>query len=150
MRIDTLRFGEIEIPDEAVLTFPAGLWAFPDTRRFCLLPYGVGHPVRWLQSLEDASLAFLSVEPHQFFPQYEINLSDADSLSLGLARAEDAVVLALLTVSHDCGAITVNLAGPIVINTRTRRAKQIIVDDPRYTAKHLIAGLNDELPDRRP
>ena len=142
MRIDTLRFGEIEIADDAVLTFPAGLLGFPEARRFCLLPYADGHSVHWLQSVNDAALAFLSVDPHEFFPDYEIELSEADALPLRLGRAEDAAVLALLTVSRDRRAITANLVGPIVINTRTRSARQVVIDDPRYTPKHLIASLD--------
>jgi flagellar assembly factor FliW len=142
MRIDTLRFGEIEVPDDALLNFPAGLWGFPHARRFCLLPCGPRHPVRWLQSVEEPALAFLSINPHEFFPDYEIDLSDADSLALGIERAEDAAIIALLTVSRDRGAITVNLAGPIIINTRTRAARQVVLDDPRYAPKRLLAGLD--------
>ena len=142
MRINSLRFGELEIPEESVLTFPEGLWGFADAQLFCLLPYAVGHPMRWLQSLENPALAFVTVNPLEFFPDYEIVLAESDREALGLEQAEDALVLALLTISHDRGAITANLAGPIVINTRARRARQIIVDDPRYSTRHLVAELS--------
>jgi len=145
MHIETLRFGAIEIPEEAVLTFPQGLLGFAEARRFCLLPYAPSHVLRWLQSVDDPMLAFLTVEPHQFFPSYEIVLSDADMRSLELDRPEDTAVLALLTISGDQQAVTADLAGPIVINIRNRRGRQIVVDDPRYATKHLVARLDEAL-----
>jgi len=145
MHIETLRFGAIEIPEEAVLTFPQGLLGFVEARRFCLLPYAPSHVLRWLQSVEDPMLAFLTVEPHQFFPSYEIVLSEADMRYLELDRPEEAAVLALLTISRDREAVTADLAGPIVINIRNRRGRQILVDDPRYATKHLVARLGRTL-----
>jgi len=145
MQIETLRFGAIEIPEEAVLTFPQGLLGFGEAQRFCLLPYAPSHVLRWLQSVDDPTLAFLTVEPHQFFPSYEIVLSDADKRSLELDRSGDAAVLALLTISRDQEAVTADLAGPIVVNIRNRRGRQIVVDDPRYGTRHLVARLSGAL-----
>ena len=145
MQIETLRFGAIEIPEEAVLTFPQGLLGFGEAQRFCLLPYAPSHVLRWLQSVDDPTLAFLTVEPHQFFPSYEIVLSDADMRSLELDRPGDAAVLALLTISRDQEAVTADLAGPIVVNIRNRRGRQIVVDDPRYGTRHLVARLSGAL-----
>ena len=145
MQRETLRFGAIEIPEEAVLTFRQGLLGFGEAQRFCLLPYAPSHVLRWLQSVDDPTLAFLTVEPHQFFPSYEIVLSDADKRSLELDRSGDAAVLALLTISRDQEAVTADLAGPIVINIRNRRGRQIVVDDPRYGTRHLVARLSGAL-----
>ena len=37
-------------------------------------------------------------------------------------------------------AVTTNLMAPIVINTKTRRGRQVIVEGDRYLTKHLIGG----------
>jgi len=131
----------IEVGEDAVLTFPEGLWGFPAAQRFCVLPYDAGHPVRWLQSLDDPALAFLAIDPLEFFAGYELELTDGDVEALELEGPHEVALLALLTVSRESGAVTTNLAAPLVINTRTRRARQVIVDDSRYVTRHLVGSL---------
>jgi len=138
MRVDTPRFGEMDVPEEAILTFADGLYGFPEVRECCLLPYQAGSVLRWLQCLDDPRIAFLTVEPHAFFPDYEIELSDTDAAGLELADAADAAVMTLVTVLHECRAMATNLAAPIVINTATRRARQVILDDDRYVTRHML------------
>lgn len=146
MRIDTLRFGEIDVPDEAVIHFANGIVGFPQLQRGCLLP--CDHPsgrqpspgLRWLQSLDDPALLFLTVEPHLIFPDYEIELSDADSAALQLDTPGDAAVISFITLSDEGAALTANLLAPIIINAHTRRARQVILDADRYLTKHLIAS----------
>ncbi len=145
MRVHTLRFGEIDVPQEAVLHFSDGILGFPGLRRCCLLPHTSAAGIRWLQSLDDPALAFLTVEPHLIFPGYEIELPDADALALDLTDAKQAAVLTLITISQDVSAATANLLAPIVINTRTCLARQVILETDRYLTKHLIAHqLTDE------
>jgi flagellar assembly factor FliW len=149
MIVETLRFGRIEVPEEAVVTLAEGMLGFPARRRFCLFPYGPGSALCWMQSIEDQGLAFLVVEPHQLFPDYEVELSDAHAAALELERPEDAALLALLTISHDARAVTANLAGPIVINLRSRKARQVVLDDERYSTKHLLASIGEAVREGR-
>ena len=140
MQVHTPSFGELEIPDDAVLTFSQGIFGFPELRECCLLPYDPGSGLRWLQCLNDANLTFLTVEPHVLFPDYDVNLADSDAGLLGLSRAEDAAILTLVTISAGGRAVTTNLAAPIIINIRTREARQIILDDERYLTRHMIGA----------
>jgi len=173
VRVDTTRFGELDIPEEAILTFPEGILGFPELHQCCLLPYRRGSALRWLQSLTDPGLAFLVTEPHLFFPEYEVELPEKDAAGLALHRADEAVVLTLITISHERGTtglayaaaqwvwrrslgavqrmrrpsfeasaqLTANLVAPIVINSRSRQARQVILDDERYHVRHLIGIL---------
>ena len=48
------------------------------------------------------------------------------------------MVLCLLTVDHGTGsgaAITANLLGPLVINSRTRIGRQVVLSDPDLTTR---------------
>jgi flagellar assembly factor FliW len=143
--IDTHRFGEIEIPEEAVLTLLNGMWGFPEAKRFALLPYSPEGKLHWLQSVDDPTLCFLAVEPHHFFQDYEVVLADADATLLGLQEAKDAALLSVLTLHRDTSVVTVNLAGPIVINVHSRLGRQVVMDDPRYTTRHLLTDLSKSL-----
>jgi len=158
MRVNTPRFGQLDIPQEAIVTFPRGLCGFPELRECCLLPHSPGSPLRWLQCLNDTRLAFLTAEPDTFFPDYDIELTEAEAAALELRRSEDAAVLTLVTVSDGIESqesphgpdisVTANLAAPIIINTRSRMARQVILDDERYTTKHSLGlpGLGGEGP----
>jgi flagellar assembly factor FliW len=174
MRVNTLRFGELEIPEEATVVFPEGILGFPQFHRVSLLPHRPGSALRWLQSLDDPALAFLGTEPHLFFPDYQFEIPDPDAEALGLTAVEEAAVLTLITISHQGRAaagtasaaarwarrrspgkvqrlwrpslqgsaqVTTNLAAPIIINTRSRQARQIILSDDRYLTRHLIGIL---------
>ncbi len=138
MRVETVRFGVVQVPEEATLEFPAGILGFPQLRRCCLLPYGSTRGLRWLQSLDDPGLLFLTVEPYLVFPDYEADLPDHEAEALELTEPEEAAILTLLTISLESQAVTANLLAPIVINTKTRRGRQVVLDTDRYLTKHLI------------
>ena len=72
MILSTLRFGDIEIPDEKVLTFPAGLPGFGDLSQWCLLHSEGVDAVNWLQSLEDPTIALIIADPEAFFFDYDV------------------------------------------------------------------------------
>jgi flagellar assembly factor FliW len=139
MRVATA-FGEVDIPDEVVLHFPAGIYGFPQLRRGCLLPYGATSGLRWLQSLDEPSLVFLTVEPYLVFPGYEADLPEYDAEALELTAPSEAAIVTLVTISAESEAVTTNLLAPIVINTRTRCARQIVLDSDCYLTRHLIGG----------
>lgn len=142
MRVESIRFGGFEAPEETVLEFPAGVFGFPQLRRGCLLPHAEVSGLRWLQSLDDPRLLFLSVEPYLVFLDYEVELSDSQAAALDLSAPEEAAVLTLVTVCPDARAVTANLLAPIVINMRTRQARQVLLEAEGYGTRHVIeAGL---------
>ncbi|HOD34168.1 MAG TPA: flagellar assembly protein FliW, partial [Holophaga sp.] len=67
-------------------------------------------------------------------------LAPEDAQALGLADSKEAMVLALVVIPEDPRNMTANLAGPLVINTRTRSGRQVILDTQRFPLKHRILG----------
>jgi flagellar assembly factor FliW len=111
-----------------VIEMAAGLPGFPDARRFVLVEWGeAGSPFSLLRSLDHESLEFLVAAPVVLFPDYAPELDDAHADSLELTRAEDALVLVLVTVAERAEDATANLLAPIVINLTTLRAAQIVL-----------------------
>ena len=139
MRVATA-FGEVDVPEEVVLHFPAGIYGFPQFRRGCLLPYGTTNGLRWLQSLDEPSLVFLTVEPYLVFPGYEAELPEHETEALELSSPSEAVIVTLVTITPETEAVTTNLLAPIVVNTKTRQARQVVLDTDCYLTKHLIGG----------
>ena len=67
-KINTLRFGELEIEEQDVVRFADGIPAFEDEHEFVLLPYEEGTPYMFLQSMMTPELAFLMTDPFVFLP----------------------------------------------------------------------------------
>ncbi|MDD3500922.1 MAG: flagellar assembly protein FliW, partial [Candidatus Cloacimonetes bacterium] len=51
---------------------------------------------------------------------------------------EDALVLVIVTVPKDPAKMTANLKGPILINTKNRLAKQLVIDNNDYSIKYRL------------
>src|SRR5256714_14678426 len=119
--------------DTAELVFESGLPGFPEARRFTLVRWGdEDSPFSILRSLEDESLEFVVVPPIAFFPDYAPELDDATAGRLDLNTAEDAIVLAVVTLGDKPTDATANLMGPIVVNRHTNRAAQAVLAQPGY------------------
>lgn len=125
-RLKTTRFGWLEVDETMVVTLPSGLVGFPEAKRFVVLEVDGEDDLYWLQSLDDGSLAFLAMAPWSSFPNYDPVLSESDQLELGVEHISEASVLCLLSVDRDKRRVTANLLGPIIINARTRNARQVV------------------------
>ncbi|GMV36423.1 MAG: hypothetical protein AMXMBFR61_09310 [Fimbriimonadales bacterium] len=135
----TSRFGSIEYQEEDVLTFAEGPYGFPDLRRFVILEHKPGSPFRWLQSLDEPGIAFLIISPTQLFPDYAPSISEESAKSISLTASDPVLVNVVVTIPQgNPEAMTANLAGPIIINPKTREARQIIVEEGQYGTKHSI------------
>src|SRR5919206_5290550 len=89
--IDSTRFGTIEIPTHAVVEFPNGLIGLGGSR-YVLIARDESNPFVWLHSVDDPSLALAVTNPFQFFPEYEVELADAEAERIGLTEASEADV----------------------------------------------------------
>lgn len=138
MRIQTTRFGEVEINDAAILTFPQGLYGFEQRRQFCLIDHRPDSPLKWLQSVEDPALAFVVMNPFEYFPDYEVLIPDDEADELELTDPNQTIVLTIVAIPGDPYQMTANLIAPLVINGDTKRARQIILSGKRYSTKHRL------------
>ncbi len=148
MKITTTRFGVIEIDDSSVIRMLRGPIGFEDYKNYCLIQHRPDTSFRWLQSVDEPSLAFVVVDPSQLFEDYNIELSDADAEALHLKRAEDALVLTIVTIGEGGKEITVNLAAPIVINANELIAMQVVLQDGRYPVRQPLTTVREEKSDQ--
>src|SRR4051794_3655822 len=81
--IDSSRFGIIEIPEDGVIEFPRGLIGLTGSR-YALVAKEEDSAFVWLHSIDDPSLALAVTNPFQFFPEYEVVLSDSETERLGM------------------------------------------------------------------
>lgn len=132
MRVKTRLFGEIDIEDNKIITFPSGLVGFPDMKKFTII-YDEEKPgkngIIWFQSLDEPQFAMPVMEPNAVVPDYNPTVNDELLTPLGELTEDNLYVLVSVTVPKDITKMSVNLKGPIVINTDTLLANQIVVED---------------------
>jgi flagellar assembly factor FliW len=130
----------IQVPDQAVLTFPEGLPGFEEHRAFALIDDDRLGEFHWLQSLDDPDAGFLVLEPSEFVADYAFDLPDDVAAALGLDETVQPRVLVILAIPGDIRAMTANLRAPLVINVQSRVGKQVILADDRYALRHPVFG----------
>lgn len=132
---ETLQFGKLEINEEDVVCMPEGLLGFSQCKRFVILEDSAQAPFQWLQSLDNTDLSFVLVDPLIVKPDYQIQVPKEEVRDLDLDDPKDARVLVVVVVPQDVQQVTANLKGPIVINPKNRRAKQVVLLDDRYPTR---------------
>ena len=138
-KINTLRFGELEIEEQDVVRFADGIPAFEDEHEFVVLPYEEGTPYMFLQSMMTPELAFLMTDPFVFFPDYSFELDDENMDKLEIKTMDDVLVCTLISIPRSGVAdMTTNLLAPVVINRHTMQARQIVLEKTQYTTKHRL------------
>src|SRR3954469_19670585 len=119
--------------DTMELLFESGLPGFPDAPRFTLVRWGDDDsPFSLMRSTEHDGLEFVVVPPMVFFPDYEPELDDTTAARLDLDRADDAILLVMVTLGQQAADATANLLGPIVVNRNTQRAAQAVLASSGY------------------
>ena len=141
MFIKTKIFGEVEISDDKILTFEDGIIGFPDLKHFTLIhdeEKGKDAGIRYFQSIEEPAFAMPVMNPLMVCEDYNPQVSEEFLSSLGNITDENIVVLVTVTVPTDLTKMTVNLQGPIIINSDEKKGAQIIVEGGDYPVKFPI------------
>lgn len=135
----TTRFGDIDYEPNDPISFAKGLLGFPNLKRFLVVEHKPGSAFRWLQSLDEPSVAFLTCNPWSYVADYSPDVPDGIVREMGLD--EEGTCLVLTTANIPSGrpdAMVLNLFAPILVNLRTRVAKQVTLDESAYTIRHRV------------
>ena len=130
---------DVEAPASNEIILPQGIVGFGDYRRAELLYSEDRLPFLWMRVHGPDILHFVVMEPSaDVLPGYEPELFDEDACQLDLRDASDALLLNIVTMRGQKPVVaTINLIGPIIVNRRTRVARQrIIANHARYSAQH--------------
>ncbi len=133
--VDLPRFGPCTYREDEVLTFPWGLPGFGTLRRFIALNLESQDKFVWLQSLDDTAVAIPVADPWTIFADYAPQVPPYAISSLDLRKPEDFVTLCVVVVSPGAVEMTMNLLAPIIVNLRTRTARQITLETGGYSVR---------------
>ena len=127
------KLGEREVARDSVLYFPHGLIGLDDKREFVLIPVRENSPFLLLQCVTDPGLGLLVADPFPFLPEYNVKLEQAEKKILRVESIRQIAVLVTVTIPKNRPQeTTLNLSGPIILNTKLRLGLQA----PQVGAKH--------------
>lgn len=140
MLVKTKFFGEIDLPEEKIVTLERGLIGLEQYKKYTIL-YDCEKEeanISWFQSLEEPTLALPVIKPWLVKEDYNPVVEDELLTDLGDLTEENLIILLTMTVPEDIKQMSVNLMAPIIINADTRKGVQIVVENADYEVKYKI------------
>ncbi len=137
MIVNTVKFGEIEVEDSRIFSFVLPIIGFNDSSKFIILDPNKDTLFKWLQSVEDPSLAFPIISVASLDYDYSVDLSDSVINDLEITNAESLLVMNITSIPQDNPrGTTINLLAPLIFNLDNQKAGQIVLSGSGYDISH--------------
>ncbi|MEZ5359434.1 MAG: flagellar assembly protein FliW [Candidatus Zixiibacteriota bacterium] len=144
MKVITAKFGELEVSEDVIIHMTKPVLGFEELTKYVIIETDDFDPFKWFQSIEDPNVSFVIVNPLLFFPDYTIEVNPKEIEEMRVDDVEDISTYAIVTLPADYTKMTANLQGPLLVNTATRLAKQLVLVNSRYKIKHRIFNTETE------
>lgn len=127
MEIETVHFGNVEINDGGIITFPEGVPGFEDVHRFILLGnVGEKEAFFWMQSVDKPDVCFVVTDPFVIYNNYNVDVDDDDIAILEINGSENVLTLVIVVVPDNIEDARVNLKAPVIINMDKKIGMQVL------------------------
>lgn len=129
---------EVVYQEDELIFFEDGLFGFEEYKKF--LPLYVEEntdATLYLQSVEDSALSFIVMNPFMLSESYRPVLAKSDMDKLE-GTEEDLSYYVICVVKDSAEESSVNLKCPIVVNSVTRKARQVILESQEYQFRHSL------------
>ena len=139
IKIKTDRFGEMEFPESSVVKVAGGLIGLAGQENFVIIQHQDNTPFYWLQSVDEPELALVMVNPLLFKEDYDPPIPLSVHQELDIQNAGEISIFVIVTIpAGNPQGMTANLLGPLVVNPRSRQARQLVLDDRIYSHRFQI------------
>jgi flagellar assembly factor FliW len=139
MKINTSRFGELEIDEDVMFNFVEPILGYEHLTKFILVDNTADSPFKWLQAVDDGNIAFPVTVPGYFGLDYQFIVPDDKAKMLGLTNPNELLSLNIVYIPvgkpEDA---SINLLGPIIINLLNRNAMQLVLLDDNLPVRHKL------------
>lgn len=133
MKLNTVRFGEIDIEESRIFDFVLPIIGFDTKKKFVILEPNKDSLFKWLQSVEDPALAFPIISVASLDFDYSIDLADNIVEALEIKSVESILVMNITSIPQDNPkGTTINLLAPLVFNVDNNTAGQIVLSGSGY------------------
>lgn len=133
MKIQTTRFGEIDIEEGRIFKFALPIIGFNELKDFVIVDINKDSFFKWLQSVEDPALAFPVVSVFSMNVDYSVDIPDNVVELLKIKNVENLLVMNIASIpQNDPQGTTINLLAPIIFNLDEQLAGQVILSGSGY------------------
>lgn len=133
MLVKTVKFGDIEVEESRIFDFVMPIIGFNDLTKYTILDPNKDTLFKWLQSVEEPSLAFPIISVAALNYDYSVDLSDNVINALEIKNAESLLVMNITSIPQDNPrGTTINLLAPLIFNLDTQKAGQIVLSGSGY------------------
>ena len=140
MKIQTKFHGELAIQADQTWNFPKGIPGFENEKEFALLSIEDNNIFQVLQSTNTPDVAFIVANPYTVVTDYSINVDEPTIDLLDIKTESDVFVLGVLYLKNPFETSTINLQAPLIFQTKTKKAKQMILNDNTFNLRHPIGN----------
>lgn len=140
MLIKSKFFGEIELNSEQLWHFPKGIPGFEEEREFALLPIEENTMFQVLQSTNVSEIALIVANPYTLVENYSFDIDESTIKLLEIKQEDDIFVLGVLSLKDPLETSTINLQAPIIFHVSKKMAKQMIINDLKFSVRHVIGS----------
>lgn len=134
MKVETFRFGAIEVRDEEVVNFPEGIVGLTHLKRFVLFCDPNSADLIWMQAVDQASFMLALVHAPKLGLVARVEIPAEELAPLRLDDPADLEIFFILNRVE--GQPTVNLRGPIVVNAEAMVGRQVVLSKPELDVRH--------------
>jgi flagellar assembly factor FliW len=139
LNIQTKFHGNIDIQADQTWHFPKGIPGFEDENEFVLLPIEGNEAFQVLQSIKTSTTAFIVASPYTLIDDYSFDVDEPTVDLLNIKNEQDIFVLSVISIKEPFESSTINLQAPLIFQTTTRKARQMILNDNRFSLRHPIS-----------
>lgn len=140
MKIDTTRFGKLEVEDKEIINFPEGIIGISSNSDFVIIPHKPGSPLMWLQSVSEPAIAFIIMNPLMFLPEYIRDVIKSSPWVINDETCGDFAIFGIVIIpKEDKTNVQINLLAPVVINKKEKIGVQLVIQTGDYKVNEPIA-----------
>ncbi len=151
MILNTRHFGEITINDETIIHFENGILGFFELKRFVIIQSEDCEDLKsennafcWLQCLDDSDITFVLMNALNAIKDYNPTIEQKDVSDLGEFDENGFLIYNIVKIPENIKEMTVNLKAPVVINSKTLKGKQVVLESDEYSIRHAVFGGKEE------
>jgi len=144
MQIQTRFHGELTIQPDQIWNFPKGIPGFEEENEFTLLPIEGNDAFQVLQSIQTPTTAFIVANPYTLVDDYSFDVDEPTINLLSIESEQDVFVLSVISLKEPFESSTINLQAPLIFRAKTKKARQMILNDHKFSLRYPIGTLTAE------
>ena len=138
MQVANEKLKDLEINPKDIIHFDEGIPGFEEYKDYVLLQEQEVPFVMTLQSVDSESPSFVVIDPYAFVQNYDPKLSKKDMEYFDTDNIDDLKILLITVIPKKLEDTVVNLKSPIIINAKTNKAKQLILENTEYPIRYRL------------